>query len=466
MHLIGFICSINALLSVRTPQGSIAWIVTLNTVPIIAVPAYLVFGRSKFRGFVFARKNEDSELRDIVDALTEKAQPFIHRTEGDTDRYRGRILAVERLAKMPFVKNNQVELLIDGQVTFDSIFSGLEEAQDYILIQFFIVHDDDIGNELKRRLINKATEGVRVFFLYDEIGCHKLPATYIKELRDAGVKMHSFQTTRGSGNRFQLNFRNHRKIVVTDGRAGWIGGHNVGDEYLGKSKKFSSWRDTHMKVIGPAVLGLQLSFLEDWNWATDERLDLNWEPVAAPEGDVPVLSLPSGPADSVATASLMFQHAVHSASRRIWIASPYFVPDEGLIHAFELAEMRGVEVRILIPDQPDHLLVFMSAFAFLGRMLDAGIEIYRYNQGFLHQKVFLVDDTVAAVGTVNLDNRSFRLNFEITTLVLDREFAKQVEQMLLADFDRSRRMTKSELAAKPRWFMAAARAAYLTAPLQ
>ena len=164
LHLIGFICSIHALLTVRTPQGSIAWIVTLNTVPIIAVPAYLVFGRSKFKGFVFARQNEDSELRDVVEALAAKARPFIHRIEGDTDRYRGRILAVERLAKMPFVKKNQVELLIDGQATFDSIFHGIEEAKDFILIQFFIVHDDDIGNELKNRLMKKAAEGVRVFF--------------------------------------------------------------------------------------------------------------------------------------------------------------------------------------------------------------------------------------------------------------------------------------------------------------
>ena len=244
LHLIGFICSIHALLSVRTPQGTIAWIATLNTVPIIAVPAYLVFGRSKFKGFIFARQAEDSELKKIVEAARPKVAPFLHQVEESPDGTRGRFLAVERLAKMPFLKGYEVELLIDGHATFDSIFAGIDDARDYILIQFYIVHDDDIGRELKDHLSKNSREGIRVFFLYDEIGCGKLPEAYARELREAGVHMQPFRTTRGSGNRFQLNFRNHRKIVVVDGRVGWIGGHNVGDEYLGRDKKFKGWRDT------------------------------------------------------------------------------------------------------------------------------------------------------------------------------------------------------------------------------
>jgi len=278
--------------------------------------------------------------------------------------------------------------------------------------------------------------------------------------------MQSFQTTRGSGNRFQLNFRNHRKIVVTDGYIGWVGGHNVGDAYVGKTTRFKGWRDTHMRITGPAVLGLQFAFMEDWNWATDERLSLRWDFAAAESSNTPVLILPSGPADMVCTASLMFQHAIHSAQKRIWIASPYFVPDDGIINALQLAEMRGVDVRVLIPDEPDHLLVYMSAFAFFGKMLESGIEIYRYTAGFMHQKVFLVDDTAAAVGTANLDNRSFRLNFEITGFVLDQDFASQVKVMLEDDFAHARKMTLPEIEEKPLWFKAVARAAYLTAPLQ
>jgi len=465
LHLLGLLCSIQALFSVRTPQGTIGWIVSLNALPVIAVPAYLVFGRSKFRGFIFARQSEDAEMTDLIKSLNKEAQPFIG-IEGDLAiESVGRIQALEHLAKMPVLRGNQVDLLIDGEATFGSIFEGIEKASEYVLIQFFIIHDDELGNELKRRLCQKAAQGVRVYFLFDEVGSNKLPAPYLKELRDAGARIHSFQTTRGSGNRFQLNFRNHRKIVVADGRIGWVGGHNVGDEYLGKTTRFEGWRDTHMRISGPAVLGLQFAFIEDWNWATDEHLSLRWDLFAAEGGDSPILILPSGPADEVATASLMFQHAIHSAKKRIWIASPYFVPDDGIINALQLAEMRGVDVRVLIPDQPDHLLVYMSAFAFFGKMLESGIEIYRYTAGFLHQKVFLVDDSVAAIGTANLDNRSFRLNFEITGIVLDQDFAGRVEHMLENDFGRARKMTLSEIEEKPLWFKAAARAAYLTAPL-
>lgn len=466
MHVIGIICSIQALFSVRTPQGTIGWIVSLNTYPLIAVPAYLVFGRSKFKGFIFARQSEDAEMTGLIESLKEKAEPFLGIEGNLTTEAVGRIQALEHLAKMPVLRGNQVELLIDGEATFASIFEGIEKATEYVLIQFFIIHDDELGNELKSRLCEKAAQGVRVYFLFDEVGSNKLPASYSKELRDAGARIHSFQTTRGSGNRFQLNFRNHRKIVVTDGYVGWVGGHNVGDAYLGKTQKFSGWRDTHMRISGPAVLGLQFSFMEDWNWATDEHLSLRWDFVAAEGSTTPVLILPSGPADEVATASLMFQHAIHSAKNRIWIASPYFVPDDGIINALQLAEMRGVDVRVLIPDEPDHLIVYMSAFAFFGKMLKSGIEIYRYTAGFLHQKVFVVDDSVAAVGTANLDNRSFRLNFEITAVVLDQEFTSQVGRMLENDFARARKMTQSEIEEKPFWFRAVARAAYLTAPLQ
>lgn len=466
LHVLGFMCSIQALFSVRTPQGSIGWIVSLNALPLIAVPAYLVFGRSKFKGFIFARQIEDADMTDLIQSLNEKVGPFLGIDDHKASESVGRIKALEHLAKMPLLKGNQVELLVDGEATFASIFEGIDKASEYVLIQFFIIHDDELGNELKRRLCQRASEGVQIYFLFDEVGSNKLPSSYIRELRDAGVRIHSFQTTRGSGNRFQLNFRNHRKIVVTDGRIGWVGGHNVGDEYLGKTSRFEGWRDTHMRIIGPSVLGLQSAFMEDWNWATDERLSLQWDLDGSEDHNTSVLILPSGPADEVATASLMFQHAIHSARQRIWIASPYFVPDDGIINALQLAEMRGVDVRVLIPDQPDHLLVYMSAFAFFGKMLKSGIEIYRYTAGFMHQKVFLVDDAASAIGTANLDNRSFRLNFEITAIVLDRDFADQVEDMLEKDFARARKMTLSEIEEKPLWFKAAARAAYLTAPLQ
>ncbi|MBT3201482.1 MAG: cardiolipin synthase [Phycisphaerales bacterium] len=461
-HVLGVLSSISALMSTRTPQGTIAWIVSLNTLPYFAVPAYWIFGRSKFQGYVFARKGQDSALRTALMGLREKTASAV---SSHGQEY-GRVRAVEMLAQMPFSTGNHTELLVDGEATFNSIFEGIAQARHYLLVQYYIVRDDEIGRELKDKLIAKAKEGLRVYFLYDEIGSHKLPRAYISQLANAGVSIHPFHSTRGRQNRFQLNFRNHRKIVIADGRVGWVGGLNVGDEYMGRSDKFGPWRDTHMRLEGPAVMGLQLAFVEDWHWATDDVLDLTWNPDPAPDGDRHVLIVPSGPADAVETASLMFQHAIHSADEKIWIASPYFVPDEGVIGALQLAVLRGVDVRILIPKKPDSVLVYLSGFAFLGEMIESGVKIYRYAPGFLHQKVFLVDHYVAAVGTANLDNRSFRLNFEITAVVIDDEFASEIEEMFASDFANSSPMTIEQIESKSFWFKLASRAAHLLAPLQ
>jgi cardiolipin synthase len=462
IHLLGALSAISALFSARTSQGAVAWIVSLITFPYLAVPAYWIFGRPRFHGYVFARQNKDSLLRTSVGSLLDNVRARVPALGEDY----GQVRAIERLARMPFSGGNAVELLVDGRATFDSIFEGLDEAGEYILVQFYIINNDDLGRRLRDCLIRKAQAGVRVCLLYDEIGSHKLHRKFFRPLRAAGAEVREFHSSKGRGNRFQLNFRNHRKIVVVDGHTGWVGGHNVGDEYLGLNKKFGPWRDTHIKLAGPAVFGLQLSFMEDWHWATGEALDMTWTETPVHDADQHVLILPSGPADDLETASLMYQLAIHSAEQRIWIASPYFVPDEGVRDALLLAALRGVDVRILIPDRPDHLLVYLSAFAFLGPMLEAGISVYRYKPGFLHQKVFLVDDYAAGVGTANLDNRSFRLNFEVTAIMLDRTFASRIEAMFVTDFSRSHEMTTDDLKRKSKIFRLFSRIAHLLAPVQ
>ena len=460
-HLVGLASSVEALMSSRTSEGAIAWIVSLNTVPYVAVPTYWVFGRNKFEGYAMSRRDEDSAItRALSDKLTELRS---HRVESSRSSHY--LDGVERLAKLPLMGGNETTLLIDGEATFESLFAGIEAAERYLLVQFYIVRDDDIGTEFQQRLIEKAREGVAVYFLYDEIGSYALPSDYVKELEAAGVNVHRFHSTRGPGNRFQLNFRNHRKVMVADGAMAWLGGFNIGDEYLHGEEGIGPWRDTHLKIEGPAALAMQLVFLEDWHWATEELPELPWEPVVRSDQGAPVLVLPSGPADRFETASLMIQQAIHSAQERIWISSPYFVPDEGVQSMLKLAALNGVDVRILIPEQPDNILLYYAAYAFLGPLLDAGVEIHRYQAGFLHGKAFLVDDAGAAVGTVNLDNRSFRLNFEITTLVMDPSFAADVEAMFEADFARSRRMVLEEIEQQPLWHRLAARGAYLFAPI-
>ncbi len=307
---------------------------------------------------------------------------------------------------------------------------------------------------------------MRILFLYDEVGSFGLPNSYNEELRSAGVEIYPFHSRKGSGNRFQLNFRNHRKTVVVDGRIAWVGGHNVGDEYLGRDPAVGHWRDTHIRIEGPAVIGAQLAFVEDWRWATDELPGgLSWTPHIAANGDAQVLMIASGPADEMETASLMYTQAINSSKKRIWIASPYFVPDDAIVQALQLAGLRGVDVRILIPDNADIWLITLAAYSFFTDVKAAGVKIYRYQEGFLHGKFMLIDDDAATVGTANFDNRSFRLNFEITALVVDVDFANRVADMFENDFAASRIMEPDEHDTKPFWFRLAVRAAILSAPI-
>lgn len=466
-QILGIISSISALLTTRTSQGAIAWIVSLNTFPYLAVPAYWIFGRSRFNGYVESRKSVDRQLQYHVQEIREAITAHLFRNH-QTRQEQGRLDAVERIARIPFTRDNEIEVYNSGSEAYSRMFEEIQRAERYVLVQFYIVRADTLGREFQQLLLACRARGVHVYFLYDEIGSYQLPRSYIKTLRQGGVHIYPFGSRRGKRNRFQINFRNHRKVVVIDGITGFLGGLNMGDEYRGESPRFGPWRDAHMMLRGPAVVGLQLPFVEDWHWATDQFIEVEWRAwqSAAPRNGHVALVLPSGPADEVETASLMVQHAIHSAKTRLWIASPYFVPDEAVQDALKLAVLRGVDVRILIPDRPDHMLVYFSAFAFLGPMISAGIKIYRYLPGFLHQKVFLMDEIVTGIGTVNVDNRSFRLNFELTAIILGERIALSTERMFLRDFEESREMTEHDILQMPLVLRLASRLAYLLAPIQ
>jgi len=332
-------------------------------------------------------------------------------------------------------------LLVNGEATFEAIFSAIDAAQRCVLVQFFIFHDDMLGKRMQQALIDRVRAGVEVCVLYDGIGSHALPREYVETLLEAGVSIHPFATQRRS-NRFQLNFRNHRKIVVVDGVRGFVGGLNVGDEYLGMEPPLSPWRDTHLEIEGPAVADLQRSFAEDWHWVTGEL-----PPLLKPQpgnGTAHTLIAATGPADRQETCSLFFVSLIHAARRRLWITTPYFVPDQAVMAALRLAVFRGVDVRVLIPSRPDHHTVFLATGLYAHDAVLAGIRVFRYGPGFLHEKVLLVDDDTAVVGSMNLDNRSFRLNFEIGALNVDADFAAQVEAMLCNDFDHAYEVTEAE----------------------
>lgn len=461
-QLLGVISAVHAVMSSRTPQGSIAWAVSLMTFPYISVPAYWIFGRNKFNGYVSARQDQLQALEGLI----RQANDRLADTSGISRQAVLAIAGAEKMARLPMTGSNKATLLIDGDATFSSIFDGIDAAEDYILVQFYIVRDDDLGRELQSRLIEKSKNGVRVYFLYDEVGSFGLPRSYDAKLREAGVEVRPFHSRKGSGNRFQLNFRNHRKTVIVDGKVVWIGGHNVGDEYMGRNENIGRWRDTHARIEGPAVMAAQLAFVEDWRWSTDMLLEnLSWSPQAASDGDAEVLIIASGPADPMETASLLYTQAINSSTKRVWIASPYFVPDDAIVQALQLAGLRGIDVRIMIPEKSDSKLVTLAAYSFFNEISSAGVRFYRYQGGFLHEKVMLVDNNVATVGTANFDNRSFRLNFEITSLVVSTEFANDVANMFEQDFAESRIMEADEYDNKSFWFKLAVRTSRLAAPI-
>lgn len=460
-YAVGVMHMVHALMHVRTSQGAIAWVLSLLLMPFVAIPLYWLLGRRRFSREIGGRRVKDSRLAALAIGMMER----LRRYEVDIPDDDAFERAARMLGGLPFTRGNRLELLIDGEETFDNIFETIRSAKKHLCVNFFIVKSDSLGIRFQQALIERALAGVRVFFLFDEFGSYKLPERYLRELKAAGVECHSFGVNRFWWSRLQLNFRNHRKIVVADGEVALIGGLNVGDEYLGRDARFGGWRDTHLAMRGPVVQAVQLVFLEDWFWASNSMPELVWE-TRLEEADQIAAVIPTGPADPADSWQLVVAEAANTARQRLWIASPYFVPDEGVLTALQAAAIRGVDVRILIPERPDHLLVWLSAFSYFEESMPYGVRIFRYQRGFLHQKVMLIDHRLAAVGSANLDNRSFRLNFEITGFSPDPAFVDEVARMLEADFEASVEARVEDFSEKPFLFRTACRVARLLAPVQ
>jgi cardiolipin synthase len=461
LEIAAIVSAIDAVMRSRTSQGAVAWAIALISFPVLSLPLYFIFGRSKFHGYVKARRISHENTNSILSDL--QASTSMYRAHFGVSQYM--FPAFESIARMPFLKGNAAKLLIDGEQTFEEIFQGIREARSYIIIQFYIVKNDDLGKKLKSALLKKLNEGVKVYFLCDAIGSAALPSSYLAELQQAGAEAVTFRCMTKFSRRMQINFRNHRKIVIIDGHTAYVGGHNVGDEYLGKHPRLSPWRDTHVRITGPAALAVQLVFIEDWYWVTQKIPPLSWEPHAQSGDGQCVLTLPSGPADRLDTCSLFFVHAINSAQQRCWIVSPYFVPDESVVSALQLAALRGVDVRILLPEKADHKLVYLAGFSYFHETIGAGVKLYRYTNGFLHQKVMLVDDQLAVVGTANFDNRSFRLNFEITMVFTAQECNGALSDMLENDFSNSKPVTTDDYDKRSLMFKLLVRISRLFSPI-
>ncbi|WP_029040166.1 cardiolipin synthase [Cucumibacter marinus] len=457
-YVLAGLCAIREVMNSRTAQASIAWLLSLGLLPFPTTFVYLVIGWKHFDSYAEIQTHSGRDQREkraaeleLIDNEAQRNWPVLH-----------------RVAEVPFLRGNKTELLIDGDAAFASMLDGIARARSYILVQFYIVRDDDLGNRFADALIERARAGVKVYFLYDDAGSFWLSRSYKRRLREAGVALVSFNHR----HRFlriygptRINYRNHRKILVADGLEAWVGGLNVGDEYLGLDPKIGPWRDTHVHVRGPAAQACGLVFREDWAWSTGEEL-----PAAVPEdlgevGDQSVLVMPTGPADPLEDCAIAFAEVIARARKRLWIVSPYFVPARDIQTALYAASMRGVDVKILLPEKPDHMLVWLASMAHADIMAAHNIEVFRYREGFLHQKVILCDDELAGVGTVNFDYRSFNINFEITLWFTGREMVDNVKDMLERDFAKSLLTTQDELQERNFFFRLACQTAKLFSPV-
>ena len=421
----GLIAAVDAIWNGRTSQGTLAWVLALAVVPFIALPLYLLFGSRKFHGFHRARKSGQEALQRLRQHQHSNQDIFPSRSKSRTT------IPLENLSRLPQTERNQVQLLINGEQTFAHIFQALDYAKKSILVQFYLIQDDHLGKRLQKTLIEKVQQGVRVYLLYDQVGSSGLSRKYIRQLTKAGVHCSRFNPLKVRL-RMQVNFRNHRKLVVIDGETCFIGGHNVGDEYLGTQSKMGGWRDTHLQIDGPAALAAQLSFIEDWYWATNRLLTLSWTPYVS-SNNSKVVILPGGPADPIETISLSFVHLIQQAQTRLWIATPYFIPDLNVMAALHIAALKGIDIRIILPHKTDNVLAAHATHSYVTELSRQGIRFFQYQTGFMHQKVMLIDDDTSVIGSANLDNRSLRINFELNAVIECSHTAAEVNTMLEQD---------------------------------
>ncbi len=458
--VIAIYSALRAILYTRTAQGASAWVLALSLMPFLTLPFYWIFGHTKFHGYVTRHQRRLARAAD----LTSARERMLAVTEPPEGRWGELHTLARRLGAGGFTRGNRVELLIDGEATFAAMLAAIATAQKFVLIQFYIFRDDDIGRRFQAALIERARAGVAVYFLYDEIGS-RLRSRFLRELQEAGVGCRHFNPGR-KGSRFQINFRNHRKILVVDGHNAFLGGINVGDDYLGKYPKIGRWRDTHLRIEGPAAAQAQIAFYRDWYWATDQLPRTRFD-IAAADDDCGQSALVwhTGPADPQPECLLSWLDAINRARERIWIANPYFVPPEPLLQALRLALVRGVELRLLVPARNDNTLVHLASQVHLADMINTGAQVYRWRDGFMHQKTCLIDDDFVAIGSVNFDSRSFFINFEITAHVVDVDFAEQVRRMLDEDFANSEHVSIQDYREVSLWWRLLCRAANLLSPI-
>jgi cardiolipin synthase len=433
------------LMSKPDTTSAVAWCLLIFFLHFIGVFFFLVFGYQHVRRRLNRKRRHRARYLDPPAPRNYASfTTWIHQQPATPTDDRTANLAVlaEKLGASPVTEGNQVDFYDCGPPAFDAMIEAIRQAKHHIHLEFFIFNPDALGRRVRDELVLKAKQGVQVRFLYDAIGTRGLSYRFLKPLHDAGGQTSAFLAISIWRRRLQINMRNHRKILVVDGEVGFVGGLNIGDEYMGIVSCFGYWRDTHIRIRGPAVHDLQRVFVEDWDFAADERISDADEPhyfkAQAAGGSFPLQIVDSGPDQDYKTIREVLFAAIMKAKRRLWIATPYFVPDAGLLDAVRLAAISGLDVRILFQLKPDRWLPYFAGRYYFPDIMAAGVKIYQYAQGMMHAKVLIIDDDFASVGTANFDNRSMFLNFEVNCLMYTPEAVRTLEAMFERDFSQSR----------------------------
>lgn len=459
-NLNSVVIAINILLAIsviflerRNVGATWAWLMVFLFLPVVGFVLYLVFGQNLSRFKVYKVRRESKER---IDRMTRRqreefAGGRLAYNDPTAAQFEDLIYMNLSSAMALFSQDNSIELFTDGPSKFEALLRDVEEAKEHIHLAYYIVNNDGIGRRLLESLARKAQQGVEVRFLYDPIGSYRLPSGFFAPLIKAGGKAAAFFPSKIPYLNFRVNYRNHRKLAIVDGRIGYIGGFNVGDEYMGLDKRFGHWRDTHLRVKGTAVRQMQARFLLDWSLAAKQELDENRKYFPSPQeqGKVGMQIIASGPDQALEHIRNAYIRMIHHAKESVWIQTPYFIPDESLLNALQTAALSGVDVRIIIPAIPDHQMVYWATHSYLGDLLPLGVKCYLYENGFLHAKSMVVDGQVATVGTANFDIRSFKLNFEVNAIVYDQSVASRMQHIFLEDMSHSREWTHEDYLKRP-----------------
>lgn len=415
-----------------------AWIMIMLFIPILGFILYLFLGLNMRKRKTFNKKEEEDYFFCLLHAQSNRLKEHLNEFEDIISEPYQSVLRLHLLGHDSlFTKDNVIKIYTDGTEKFSDLFDSIRGAKHYIHLEYYIIRDDFLSHKFFDLLTQKAREGVEILLLYDGMGCLRTPKSLFKKLESEGIKVCAFFPPFIPYINLRINYRNHRKICVIDGEVGYIGGFNIGAEYIGLDAKMGYWRDTHLRIIGSGVQMLDLQFLLDWRFACpDYEINLTrYFDYRTPKliGNVGLQIVASGPDSKHSSIRNGYVKMINTAKRSILIQTPYFIPDEGVLTAIKLAALSGLDIRVMIPNKPDHIFVHWASYSYIGEILACGAKCYTYEKGFLHAKTIVIDDEICSVGTSNFDIRSFTLNFEVNSFIYDAIISSRLSQIFYAD---------------------------------